>query len=474
MVNNSAAWRSDLAHSAARTAATAARARGNPCGSRSDLSQRRVWRMFSVLPRWRTLAPRGTETRIFVDRIVLEARHHQRGLAVDEGTRAPSSTATQCRPSRVSGPVWRHKQWSADRLPAPRAHLRPDLAAGVAVVVQLPPRDARLPVRPPRSASRRLWRDRNGHVAVSPARAGAASLVGAMRPYRRLRPAARRRHRTNTRLWTSESKHTPVSASWPTRRLACPQPARDVIRAGAYLTTRAYDVPRDVIRTGCAAAATCVMTSPRATASPQPGSGAARLPGMPDCGRGSSTGCPHGVHAVRRDRARRVGARRAGAARAPQRGRRRACWSCGPTASSSWTPSRPAPSGRSRPPRSSCRRPAGGRGRRARARLHDARGARRLPGREVRRRRDRAGAGRLDARRHRSRTARRCWPTSGSPSWSPTSRSRSPRPGPRRTTWSCSTSTTAPATWSTRRTPPSTAPRSSPPAAPRCARAGCW
>ena len=42
-----------------------------------------------------------------------------------------------------------------------------------------------------------------------------------------------------------------------------------------------------------------------------------------------------------------------------------------------------------------------GRRRRAGARLHDARGARRLPGREVRGRRDRAGPGRLDARRPR-------------------------------------------------------------------------
>ena len=55
-----------------------------------------------------------------------------------------------------------------------------------------------------------------------------------------------------------------------------------------------------------------------------------------------------------------------------------------------------------------------------------------------------------------SRTARRCWPTSG-PTWSsPTSRWRSPRRPTRRTTWCCWTSTTAPATSSTTATPPST------------------
>ena len=47
-------------------------------------------------------------------------------------------------------------------------------------------------------------------------------------------------------------------------------------------------------------------------------------------------------------------------------------------------------------------------------RLHDARGAGRLPGREVRGGRDRAGAGRVDAGRARARRARRCSPTSGS------------------------------------------------------------
>ena len=45
---------------------------------------------------------------------------------------------------------------------------------------------------------------------------------------------------------------------------------------------------------------------------------------------------------------------------------------------------------------------------------------------------------------------------------------------PRRTTWSCSTSTTAPATWCTRPTPRSTARRSSQPPAPRCGPAARW
>ena len=44
----------------------------------------------------------------------------------------------------------------------------------------------------------------------------------------------------------------------------------------------------------------------------------------------------------------------------------------------------------------------------------------------------------------------------GRASWSPTSRWRSPRPARRRTTWSCWTSTTGPATSSTRRTRRST------------------
>ena len=61
-----------------------------------------------------------------------------------------------------------------------------------------------------------------------------------------------------------------------------------------------------------------------------------------------------------------------------------------------------------------------------------------------------------------SPTVRGCSPTSRvARSSSRTSRPRSPRPRPRRTTWSCSTSTTAPATWSTRATPRSTARRSS-------------
>ncbi len=73
-----------------------------------------------------------------------------------------------------------------------------------------------------------------------------------------------------------------------------------------------------------------------------------------------------------------------------------------------------------------------------------------------------------------SRTVRRCWPTSGSWSSSPTSRPRSPRPAPRRTTWCCSTSTTAPATWCTSRTPRSTAPAFLPPPRRRCAPAARW
>ena len=59
-----------------------------------------------------------------------------------------------------------------------------------------------------------------------------------------------------------------------------------------------------------------------------------------------------------------------------------------------------------------------------------------------------------------SPTAASCSPTTGPGSSSRTSRPRSPRPRPRRTTWCCSTSTTAPATWSTRPTRRSTASRS--------------
>ena len=73
-------------------------------------------------------------------------------------------------------------------------------------------------------------------------------------------------------------------------------------------------------------------------------------------------------------------------------------------------------------------RPARRAGRRPRARLHDAGGARRLSGSSA------APSSRSSRRWSTgcatapSPTARRCWPTSGSSSWWPTSRSRSPRP----------------------------------------------
>ena len=119
---------------------------------------------------------------------------------------------------------------------------------------------------------------------------------------------------------------------------------------------------------------------------------------------------------VRRDRPRRVRARRAGAARAPRPSD--AAADAGAAGQRRLRDGHPgdqhragARRGRAGAGRAS---PATVRRRRARARLHHARGARRPPGRALRGRRDRAGAGRLDARRHRSPTARRSSPTSGS------------------------------------------------------------
>ena len=74
-------------------------------------------------------------------RIVLEAGHHQRGLAVDEGTRSPFEHRHPVATLESQRPRVEAQAVSADRLPALRAHLRPNLAARVAVVVQLPPRD---------------------------------------------------------------------------------------------------------------------------------------------------------------------------------------------------------------------------------------------------------------------------------------------------------------------------------------------
>ena len=200
-------------------------------------------------------------------------------------------------------------------------------------------------------------------------------------------------------------QRTPVSASWPTRRLACPSPVRDVIRAGRYRATRAYDVPRDVIRAGCPSSH-LRMTSPgRLLLALDRGRAPHACPGFRTRSR-DSTGCPHGVHAVRRDRARRVGARGARPARAPQRGGAERAGAAGQRGLRHGHPRDQhracARVRRARPRRSPDRR----RGRWARPRLHDARGARRLPRREVRRGRDRAGPGRLDARRHRPARSR--------------------------------------------------------------------
>ena len=163
-----------------------------------------------------------------------------------------------------------------------------------------------------------------------------------------------------------------------------------------------------------------------------------------------------GRRGVRRGRPRRVRARRAGAAAAA--GRRRPG---GPGAA------------RQRRLRHGHRRDhqrGGARRRRARAGRRPAevlvgglglgftlhRGARRPAGRALHGRRDRAGARRLDARRDHPARPDPAGRRARQPSSSPTCRSRSPRRARRRTTWCCSTSTTAPATWSTRATPRST------------------
>ena len=89
------------------------------------------------------------------------------------------------------------------------------------------------------------------------------------------------------------------------------------------------------------------------------------------------------------------------------------------------------------------RRAEGGADRRAGARLHAATGAgrrRASSGQSWSRSRSRSSSGCATGR---CRTARPSWPTRGPPSSTPTSRWRSPRRG-RRTTWCCSTSTTAP------------------------------
>ena len=69
-------------------------------------------------------------------------------------------------------------------------------------------------------------------------------------------------------------------------------------------------------------------------------------------------------------------------------------------------------------------RPAGRAGRRAGARVHDARGARRPPGRAAARSSRSSRRWSTGCATAPSRTVRRCSPTSGSTSWSPTSRSR--------------------------------------------------
>ena len=171
--------------------------------------------------------------------------------------------------------------------------------------------------------------------------------------------------------------------------------------------------------------------------------GGGRRPGHP-CGQDEVRGRRLGSD-VHRAGARRDRARRAGAARAPRRRRR-------PGRAGAARQRRLRDGhrrGRHRagpgPRRAGAGRGAARRGRRrARPGLHHARGAGRPPRRAVRRRRDRAGAGRLDARRHRAPRPGAAGRRAGGASWSPTSRWRSPRPARAPTTWCCSTSTTGP------------------------------
>ena len=111
MVSRSAACRSERAHKAARTAATAGRARGTPLPvATSSADQRRVCRMLRPRPR-RTFAPRGTDTRVAVVAYPVRPAATSADSPSTKARGPASKTAAQSHAACGTGPVCTQMLW---------------------------------------------------------------------------------------------------------------------------------------------------------------------------------------------------------------------------------------------------------------------------------------------------------------------------------------------------------------------------